>query len=291
MGPKKWCLVITVLAVGVAGCAPFLRPPGVAPMRYRDAIFENVTTTSDVIYGSAVDQQGQTVSLTLDIYEPTGDSVTRRPAVVWVHGGSFASGSKTSPELIDQSVTLAKKGYVNASIEYRLSTGGCSAAAATTSCVTAIQHAMHDAQAAVRFLRANATLYGIDEERIAIGGTSAGAITALNVAFNTEDVGESGNPGYSSFVRAAVSLSGAKILGTANSGEAAIHMFHGTSDGLVPYAWATSTLNEAKAAGVHAYLTTWPNAGHVPYVEHRSEILDQTANFLFWELDLTHAAR
>lgn len=291
MGPKKWCLVITVLAVGVAGCAPFLRPPGVAPMRYRDAIFENVTTTSDVIYGSAVDQQGQTVSLTLDIYEPTGDSVTRRPAVVWVHGGSFASGSKTSPELIDQSVTLAKKGYVNASIEYRLSTGGCSAAAATTSCVTAIQHAMHDAQAAVRFLRANATLYGIDEERIAIGGTSAGAITALNVAFNTEDVGESGNPGYSSFVRAAVSLSGAKILGTANSGEASIYMFHGTSDGLVPYAWATSTLNEAKAAGVHAYLTTWPNAGHVPYVEHRSEILDQTANFLFWELDLTHAAR
>lgn len=291
MGPKKWCLVITVLAVGVAGCAPFLRPPGVAPMRYRDAIFENVTTTSDVIYGSAVDQQGQTVSLTLDIYEPKGDSVTRRPVVVWVHGGSFAAGSKTSPELIDQSVTLAKKGYVNASIEYRLSTGGCSAAAATTSCVTAIQHAMHDAQAAVRFLRANATLYGIDEERIAIGGTSAGAITALNVAFNTEDVGESGNPGYSSFVRAAVSLSGAKILGTANSGEAAIHMFHGTSDGLVPYAWATSTLNEAKAAGVHAYLTTWPNAGHVPYVEHRSEILDQTANFLFWELDLTHAAR
>lgn len=291
MGPKKWCLVITVLAVGVAGCAPFLRPPGVAPMRYRDAIFENVTTTSDVIYGSAVDQQGQTVSLTLDIYEPKGDSVTRRPVVVWVHGGSFASGSKTSPELIDQSVTLAKKGYVNASIEYRLSTGGCSAAAATTSCVTAIQHAMHDAQAAVRFLRANATLYGIDEERIAIGGTSAGAITALNVAFNTEDVGESGNPGYSSFVRAAVSLSGAKILGTANSGEAAIHMFHGTSDGLVPYAWATSTLNEAKAAGVHAYLTTWPNAGHVPYVEHRSEILDQTANFLYWELDLTHAAR
>ena len=55
--------------------------------------------------------------------------------------------------------------------------------------------------------------YRIDTGRIAIGGTSAGAITALNVGANADDPGTSGSPGFSSAVSAAVSLSGAKLLG------------------------------------------------------------------------------
>lgn len=286
---RPWYFVAALVAVAAAGCAPYLTPPGPAPLRYRDPIFDTVTTTSDVVYGSAVDQQGQTVTLTLDVYQPAGDAVTSRPAVVWVHGGSFCCGTKTSPELVDQATTLAQKGYVNVSIAYRLSPDGCSAAGPTASCLVAISDAMHDAQAAVRFLRANAATYGIDQQRIAIAGTSAGAITALNVGFNPDDPGTSGNPGHSSAVRAAVSLSGAKILGSASPGEAPSLMFHGTSDVVVPYQWAVNTRAEAQAAGLSSYLTTWEGAGHVPY-QNRAEILDQTANFLYWELDLAHAA-
>ncbi len=270
---------------------PLLTPPGAAPLRYRDLVLSSLTTTKDVTYGSAVDQLGQTVTLTLDVYRPSGDTITSRPAIVWVHGGSFSSGDKTSPELVDEATTFAKKGYVNASINYRLSPDGCSAAAPTASCVTAIIDAMHDAQAAVRFLRANATPYGVDGNRIAIGGTSAGAITALDVGYNPDDPGTSGNPGFSSAVGGAVSLSGARILGTANAGDAPSLLFHGTADLFVPYQWAVNTVNAAQAAGLAAFLTTWQGAGHVPYVEHRTEILDQTTNFLYWELDLTHAAQ
>src|SRR6185436_6326135 len=65
---------------------PFRTPPGDAPLRYRDAIFANVTLTSNVTYGSAVNNSGQTVTLLLDVYEPTGDAITARPAIIWVHG-------------------------------------------------------------------------------------------------------------------------------------------------------------------------------------------------------------
>ena len=126
-------------------------------------------------------------------------------------------------------------------------------------------------------------------ETIAIGGTSAGAITALNVGYNPDDPGTSGNPGHSSAVKGAVSLSGAKILGNAGAGDAPSLLFHGTADGLVPYQWAVNTVDEAHGANLSAFLTTWEGGGHVPYAQHRTEILDQTRNFLYFVLDLAHA--
>jgi carboxylesterase type B len=251
-------------------------------------VFTSVTTTSNIVYGSAVDQQGRTVSLALDSYVPVGDTVTSRPAIVWVHGGSFSSGDKTSPELVDEATTFAKKGYVNVSINYRLGSG-CSASSPTAACVTSIVDAKHDAQAAVRFLRANAAGYGVDPTRIAVGGTSAGAITALNVGFDPTDPGTSGNPGYSSVVQAAVSLSGAAILTTPSSGDAPSLLFHGTADLVVPYQWAVDTQTHATTAGLVSELTSYAGDGHVPYAQHRNEILDQTTNFLFWTLNLTSA--
>jgi acetyl esterase/lipase len=283
-------VAVLSLVLVVAGCGFRQIPvPGAPPLRYRDAVVSEVTKTPDVVYGSAVDEQGQTVGLTLDLYTPTGDTHTTRPAIVWVHGGSFRSGDKTSPELVDEATTFARKGYVNASINYRLSAAGCSASAPTATCVSAIINAMHDAQAAVRFFRANAATYGVDPDRIAIAGTSAGAITALNVGYNPDDPGTSGNPGFSSAVGASVSLSGARILGAPDGGDAASLLFHGTLDALVPYPWAVSTVETAQAVGLTAELTTWEGAGHVPYAEHRTEILDQTTNFLYWMLRLGDA--
>lgn len=258
-------------------------PPGAAPLRYRDLVFTTHTLTSNVVYGSAVNNSGQTVTLRLDIYEPTGDTITQRPAIVWVHGGGFSSGSKTSPEIVDEATTFARKGFFNASISYRLEPGGCSASAPSSTCVIAIQEAREDAQTAVRFLRTNAATYGIDTTRIAIAGTSAGAITALNVGFTSDDP--------TAAVGAAVSLSGAHITSTIDAGDAPSLLFHGTADFVVPYQWAVNTWNQANAAGLHSFLTSWPGNGHVPYSAHRTEILDQTTNFLYWELDLTNAAQ
>jgi acetyl esterase/lipase len=281
-------LVVAIAALVAAACTPWSAtvPRGAAPLRYRDLVFASVTTTTGIVYGNAPDAvSGTPVDLALDLREPAGDTAPARPAIVWVHGGSFSTGSRTSAELVDQGTVFARKGYVNASISYRLTPGGCSAANPTESCVQAIERAQHDAQAAVRFLRANAATYRIDPERIAIAGTSAGAITAVNVGFNPDDPGSSGNPGHSSAVRAAVSFSGAKARGVPNPGEAALLMFHGTADVIVPYFWAELTYDEARGV-VPTNLITWEGDGHVPYVAHRDEIIERTTNFLYWALTL-----
>jgi acetyl esterase/lipase len=250
-------------------------------------LFGAVTRTPDVIYGNAIDEHGQATALTLDVYSPAADNNSSRPAIIWVHGGSFAGGDKTSSEIVDEATTFAMKGYVNVSINYRLSTTICPQWwTPGPACDGPMINAMHDAQAAVRFLRAHAGVYGVDPNRIAIGGSSAGAITALNVGFNPDNAGDSGSPGFSSAVGAAVSLSGAKLLGIPSAGDAPSLLLHNSTDFAVPYQWALDTVDSAHAAGLVAELTTWPEPGHVPYAGHRAEILDQTTNFLYWMLGL-----
>jgi carboxylesterase type B len=275
--------LVALFAIIAAGCDwPNIFPSGSGQVRYRDQVFGAVTVTNNVTYGSAVNLSGQTITLQLDMYRPTGDTVTSRPAIVWVHGGSFSGGSKTSGELVDEATTFAKLGFVNVSINYRLESPGCSGS--FSNCGQAIQEAWADAQTAVRFIRTNAATYGVDPNRIAIGGSSAGGITALNVGYASAE-----DP--SARVRAAQSISGAKLSSSAvSAGDAAALDFHCTTDPLVPYQWAVNTVNAAKAQGLDVFLESWNATCHVPYAEHRQQILDQSRNFLWWEMDLTHAA-
>ncbi|MBK5288885.1 MAG: alpha/beta hydrolase [Acidimicrobiia bacterium] len=276
--------LVALLVVVAAGCNwPNTPPPGAAPVRFRDPVFNAVTVTSNVSYGSAVNGSSQTIDLKTDLYQPTGDTSTSRPAIIWVHGGSFCCGTKTSAELVDQANVFAKAGYFNASIDYRLESPGCSGN--RSNCILAIQEATADAQTAVRYFRTNAATYGIDPDRIAIAGSSAGAITALNVAYSTsEDTSGAG-------VRSAVGISGAQLVsGSISRGDAAVLDFHCTTDPLVAYSWAQNTISSAQALGLPAYLTSWDETCHVPYAAHKQQILDQTTNFLWWSMDLAHAS-
>ena len=112
----------------------------------------------------------------------------------------------------------------------------------------------------------------------------------MNVAFASTQFDPTGsNQGYSSAVGAAVSLSGAHLFGTIDASDPPTLDFHGTADPLVPYQWAVTTQQDAQAVGLQSYLVTWPGDGHVPYVQHRDEILLFESNFLYWELDLANA--
>jgi predicted esterase len=277
----------------LSGCfATSINPPtGAAPLRYRDAVFSTYTTTSDLVYGSAPDLNNNPVTLKLDLYQPTGDTATERPALVFVHGGGFSGGDKTAVPSSVLAPYFATRGYVAVSINYRLlAPGGCSGAGGVTSqCYNAAFAAVHDAQAAVRWLRANATTYGIDGNRIAIGGDSAGAITATGVAVLASQPGSSGNPGYPSNVRAFMSLSGG-VPGAAfvDSNSAPGILFSGTADPVVPYQWSFDTATALDKAGVKAVLETFTGAGHVPW-QFASTIETQTSNFLYKYLDAAHA--
>jgi acetyl esterase/lipase len=284
---RRWgnLVFVCAMALFLAGCdLPNLDPPGTAPMRYRDAVFSSWAVTTDVQFATATNLSDQVVPLDLDVYEPPDeDRLTNRPAIVWVHGGSFRSGDKSSPDIVDEATTFAKKGYVSFSINYRLEPAGCSAAAPTTTCLKTIQNATADAQTAVAWVRANASTYGVDPTRIAIAGTSAGGIIALQVGYATSET-------PTAPVQAAVALSGANLLSPISTRDAPALLLHGSSDTVVPYQWAVNTVDAAHSAGLTAtFLTTWPGAGHVPYQTFREQILSQTTNFLWWVLDLGHA--
>ncbi|MGZ8764014.1 MAG: alpha/beta hydrolase, partial [Acidimicrobiia bacterium] len=279
-----------LVAVLAAGC--LVPPVGPAPLRYRDEVFSAVTKTANITYAAPTSRHtGQPVTLQADVYRPTDDTLTSRPAVIWVHGGGFSGGNRTSPEIVDEANTFARKGFVSVSMSYRLSPTGCSAAVPTAECLLAIVDALTDAQSAVRWLRANAATYGVDATRVASGGSSAGAITALNVGYNGDAPRPEPLPEVSSRVQAAVLISGSALAGGISAGDAPSLLFHGTNDFVVPYAWGENTVNAARAAGLTSWLISWRGSGHVPYVENRTQILDLTTNFLYQSLGLAAAAR
>jgi acetyl esterase/lipase len=215
---------------------------GAAGVRYRDLVFPSITTTKNIPYGQATNIDGVQQTLLLDVHEPAGDIATSRPAVVWVHGGFFIDGSKESYRTAW--TQFAQSGYVTFSINYRLRPQlprGYQEIIlnnAIPETIDATVDAQHDAQAAVRYVRANAAHYRVDPNRIAIAGHSAGGITAQRVGFNDHDPGTSGTPGVSSRVNAAVSMAGGSVpvlLAKVDPGEPPLQIIHGVADDIVPF--------------------------------------------------------
>jgi para-nitrobenzyl esterase len=288
---RTGALAAAVVALAVLSGCTVPAPPGDPPLRYRDAVFGSVGVTRDLTYGSAPDNQGSPVALKLDLYQPSGDTVRRRPAVIFVHGGGFSQGDKSSGASF--ATYFAQRGYVAASINYRLlAPPGCGGNPdPSPECEAAALAAQHDAQAAVRWLRVNAAAYRVDPGRIAMAGASAGAITSLLVGWRPEDPGTSGNPGPSSAIRAAVSISG----GTPTSefitkGDAPAIFFHGTADRTVFYYWAVGNAGAMFNLGIPVVLESFEGAGHgLIQAGYGDVIFQQSDYFLYHFMDLAHA--
>jgi dipeptidyl aminopeptidase/acylaminoacyl peptidase len=275
---------LVALALGatlLAGCT-VPRPPGDGTLRYRDQVFSSVSVTNDLTYGSAPDADGNPVTLKLDLYQPAGDTAAKRPALVWVHGGGFTMGDKSSGRA--RATFFARLGYVAVSINYRLlSPDGCGGNPDPTPvCENAALEAQHDAQAAVRWLRANAATYRIDTNRIAMAGSSAGAVTSVLAATRSEDPGTSGNPGYPSTIRAAVSISGGVPTNEfINQGDAPTLFIHGTEDHVVPFEWAVQNAAAMYNLGIFTVLEPIEGAGHGLLADY-SALIDEQSDYFLW---------
>ena len=117
------------------------------------------------------------VTLEMDIYQPAGAPDTPRPLLLMMHGGSFFIGHKTEPGQVGWCEYFASLGYVAVSINYRLGFH-----ALKSEIREAEYRALEDADAALDYLLRREDLH-IDPERIFVAGTSAGGMTALNLAF------------------------------------------------------------------------------------------------------------
>ena len=159
--------------------------------RYIDEVFENIEITEDIIYGNAPDLpfiflfEWNTIDtdLDMDIYEPLGDTLDARPAIIFLHTGAFFSGHNELDDVVDLSIASAKRGYVSFNINYRVGLNILS----SYSGERAVYRGMQDASAAIRHIREFHEEYNIDPDKIFIWGSSAGSFIGLHLAYSEED--------------------------------------------------------------------------------------------------------
>jgi acetyl esterase/lipase len=136
------------------------------------------------------------VSNKLDLYIPKNDGSKPLPLIIFIHGGGWLGGDKAKPYI--PIIPTVEKGYINASINYRLSN------------VAKFPACVEDCKSAVRWLRANAKKYNINPDKIGVWGESAGGHLSLMVGCADTsagfDVGD--NLKVSSRVQAVISVFG-----------------------------------------------------------------------------------
>ena len=121
--------------------------------------------------------------LTMDIYNPITNDSTRRPLLLLIHGGAFFNGDKEAAGYKEWGEYFASRGYIVASINYRLGFLPIGSKHVDRAGYRAVQ----DAYAAMCFLLRHPELYSIDPNYLFVGGSSAGGITALNLAFMRDE--------------------------------------------------------------------------------------------------------
>lgn len=181
-------------------------------------------------------------NLDLDIYLPQADAETERATLIYVHGGGFSGGTRDWDVVKDFCTQMANHGYVVASISYRLTRKdkpegfGCDCPA--TDKLNTFNAAVEDLQDATFFLIENREQFGINPQKIILAGSSAGAETVLNAAYQPPYCYglDSGPVSYAGVIGMAGAIPDTTVI----YDESAIPslFFHGTDDNLVPYATA-----------------------------------------------------
>lgn len=276
--------------------------------QYTTDIASTVSMTT-VQYGSAINAQGANQDLFMDIYQGDGDTDIDKPVMILAFGGSFIGGTRDSEDMVYFATEFAKKGYVCASIDYRLASSAFDLFSEEALVKTVIR-AIHDGKGAIRFFREDAdgdNTYKIDPNKIFIGGTSAGGILAVNLAYMDDPEklptnwqtwaeelggleGESGSAGYCSKANGVFSFAGA-VVDTAwiENDDVPIYSTHSTGDGTVPYGYGSPLGGIAPITvygsgplharmeniGTHNVLDTYTDNAHPPFATNDQQENEQ----------------
>jgi acetyl esterase/lipase len=259
-----------VKATGALVAAPALASlPGFAVQAQNTS---DLRVDKDIVFG-----KGGDMDLLLDVYHPPEGVTPKRMGIIHLFGGGFSTGSKNAGYIVNDVRALGRLGYTNISANYRLTSQGLWPAQ------------IHDTKAAIRWVRANAAKIGIDADKIAIAGDSAGGMLSLLSAGTNgvaEFEGNGGNAGVSSNVQAGIGVyplatTAGNLFPTTLSAEertsvmeaaspakyigksfAPTIFIHGTADTTVPMSSSIDFFQKLNAAGVPSALTLIQGAAH-----------------------------
>jgi acetyl esterase/lipase len=278
------------------------KPP--AEKKERTVVFpDDVRVERDVAYLPADRRQKA------DLYFPRElPQGTRLPAVIIIHGGGFNDGDKDRRREINIGSHLARNGYVGMSIDYQLWSKGIQKPTWPRN--------LQDAKTAVRWLRQNADRLGIDPERIAvIGGSAGGNLAAMLAVTGPQDGLEPPDgDGTPTSVRCAIALYGvadlmnyhdmkmflktraedpdsyqrASPISYCDRGDAPVLLIHGTGDEVVDVSQSRTFAAALAQGGVEHELIEIPDAPHTFDLDY--EPFDvKSAVFRFLDRHLKHA--
>lgn len=151
--------------------------------RYRDLLFNDVDIHKNIDYSMSPGSFEGTRQYLADVYEPKDDSAIARPLIIWIHGGGFKYGNKTSGGIPLWCKAFAKRGYVCVSINYQLSKKR--PVRRFPDLVEACADAINNLNAAIDFFKTHHSEYSIDTNRIIAAGNSAGAMVALHAVYSS----------------------------------------------------------------------------------------------------------
>ncbi|MEN3323200.1 alpha/beta hydrolase [Mariniflexile soesokkakense] len=167
---------------------PYIKPA-------KDSLPKTVNEQRDVVYTTLKNTPYGDRDLYVDVFYPKKSG--KYPALIMVHGGGWRAGNKSLQ--IPMAQKLAERGYVTVCVEYQLSMEAKYPAA------------VFNIKSAIRWMRANANKYGIDTNKIAISGCSAGGQLAMLVGLTNgidDKEGNHGNFGFSSDIQAIIDIDG-----------------------------------------------------------------------------------
>jgi len=178
---------------------------------------------------------------TMDLFYPEDSAPEGRPGVLFIHGGGWHSGDKDAHR--SEAVRLARSGYVTATINYRLTPEGRFPAA------------FHDAQCALAFFRLRGAAVGLDPDRVAVAGMSAGGhlVSLLGVATGHEELLPDCSVGTTGPPAAVISAAGPQDL-REYAWHERITEFVGGSPEEMPHAYELASPLDHVRAGAPPYL-------------------------------------
>ena len=262
-----------VLRLNLLGLALLWSSSAAAQTLYLDPQFGFERTGSVVYAEKPAGSPATNIDLLLELFEPTGpDLPAQRPGIILVHGGGFVSGSRLAGRLISMCQEMATRGWTCVSIDYRLEgdepvldpafdiVETLVAASGETADATAVAAAAEDAWAAYQWMATHAGDLGVDPERIGIGGSSAGAVTALLVGYLLDDIGvsEKGDLDAVFDMWGSVGENPSMI----QAGDPALLIAHGEADTTVPVSGAYALRDQAEAIGLPHEIHVFPGVDH-----------------------------